>query len=219
MPAIAADVFFATIPELHARLQAKEFSVEELARAFSARLQELGPRYNALALSLPEHAIRKSKEVDSDLKRGRTRGPLQGIPFGAKDLLSFAGPPTTWGARPYAGQVFDTTATVLDKLGGVGAVLTGKLSMVELAGGGGYRYAAASLTGPGLNPWDRSRWSGGSSSGSGRSRRRRPRPLRHRLGNFRLHRHPRLLLRRHRTPPHLRPRQPLRRHGPLLDPR
>ncbi len=166
MPAIAEVVFFATIPELHARLQAKEFSAEELARAFSARLQELGPRYNALALSLPQHAIRKSKEVDSDLKRGRTRGPLQGIPFGAKDLLSFAGSPTTWGARPYAGQVFDTTAAVLDKLGGVGAVLTGKLSMVELAGGGGYRYASASFTGPGLNPWDRSRWSGGSSSGS-----------------------------------------------------
>ena len=56
---------------------------------------------------------------------------------------------------------------MIDKLDGVGAVLTGKLSMVELAGGGGYRFASASLTGPGLNPWDRTRWSGGSSSGSG----------------------------------------------------
>ena len=74
--------------------------------------------------------------------------------------------PTTWGARPYAAQVFDYNATVIDKLAGVGAVLTGKLSMVELAGGGGYRYASASLSGPGLNPWDRTRWSGGSSSGS-----------------------------------------------------
>ena len=64
------------------------------------------------------------------------------------------------------GQVFDYNATVIDKLDGVGAVLTGKLAMVELAGGGGYRYASASLTGPGLNPWDRTRWSGGSSSGS-----------------------------------------------------
>jgi aspartyl-tRNA(Asn)/glutamyl-tRNA(Gln) amidotransferase subunit A len=62
--------------------------------------------------------------------------------------------------------VFDFNATVIEKLSSVGAVLTGKLSMVELAGGGGYRLASASLQGPGLNPWDRSRWSGGSSSGS-----------------------------------------------------
>jgi aspartyl-tRNA(Asn)/glutamyl-tRNA(Gln) amidotransferase subunit A len=63
--------------------------------------------------------------------------------------------------------VFDYDATSLKKLDKAGAVLVGKLSMVELAGGGGYRYAAASLTGPGINPWDRTRWSGGSSSGPG----------------------------------------------------
>jgi aspartyl-tRNA(Asn)/glutamyl-tRNA(Gln) amidotransferase subunit A len=160
------DLFFATIPELNKRLLAKEISAEELVRAFSARLEQLGPRLNALALALPEQAKRKAKEVDKDLKRGRLRGMLQGIPYGVKDLLSFAGQPTTWGARPYATQVFDYNATVISKLDGVGAVLTGKLAMVELAGGGGYRYPSASLTGPGLNPWDRTRWSGGSSSGS-----------------------------------------------------
>jgi aspartyl-tRNA(Asn)/glutamyl-tRNA(Gln) amidotransferase subunit A len=160
------EIFFATIPELHTKLISKEISAEELVRAFANRLEQLGPRYNAVALSLPEQAIRKAKEVDKDLKRGRTRGPLQGIPYGVKDLLSFAGQPTTWGAKPYAAQVFDYNATVIDKLDGVGAVLTGKLSMVELAGGGGYRLASASLFGPGLNPWDRTRWSGGSSSGS-----------------------------------------------------
>jgi aspartyl-tRNA(Asn)/glutamyl-tRNA(Gln) amidotransferase subunit A len=100
------------------------------------------------------------------MKRGRRRGPLQGIPYGVKDLLSYAGKPTTWGAEPYAAQVFDYSATVIEKLGGAGAVLIGKLAMVELAGGGGYRLPSASLTGPGLNPWDRTRWSGGSSSGS-----------------------------------------------------
>ena len=167
MAAIGDDVFFATIPELNSRLKAKEFSAEELARAFSERLQQLGPRFNALALPLPQEAIRAAKEVDKDLKRERLRGPLQGIPYGVKDLLAFAGQPTTWGAKPYAGQVFDFNATVIQKLAGVGAVLTGKLSMVELAGGGGYRFPSASLTGPGLNPWDRTRWSGGSSSGSG----------------------------------------------------
>jgi aspartyl-tRNA(Asn)/glutamyl-tRNA(Gln) amidotransferase subunit A len=165
MPAIGDDVFFASIPELNSRLKAKEFSAEELARVFSDRLQRLGPRYNALALSLPQEALRKAREVDKDLQRGRLRGPLQGIPYGVKDLLSYAGQPTTWGAKPYAAQVFDYNATVVDKLDNVGAVITGKLSTVELAGGGGYRHPSASLTGPGLNPWDRSRWSGGSSSG------------------------------------------------------
>jgi len=167
MAAIGPDVFFATIPELKARLTAKEFSAEDLARAVAGRLEQLGPRYNALALPLPQHAIRRAKEVDKEIQRGRLRGPLQGIPYGVKDLISYAGQPTTWGAKPYAGQVFDYNATVIDKLDAVGAVITGKLSTVELAGGGGYRYASASLTGPGLNPWDRTRWSGGSSSGPG----------------------------------------------------
>jgi aspartyl-tRNA(Asn)/glutamyl-tRNA(Gln) amidotransferase subunit A len=165
MPAITDDVFFATIPELNARLKSKEFTAEDLARAFSDRLQQLGPRYNALALGMPLEALRKAREVDKDLKRERLRGPLQGIPYGVKDLLSYAGQPTTWGAKPYAGQVFDYHSTVVEKLEGVGAVITGKLSTVELAGGGGYRFPSASLTGPGLNPWDRTRWSGGSSSG------------------------------------------------------
>jgi aspartyl-tRNA(Asn)/glutamyl-tRNA(Gln) amidotransferase subunit A len=166
MAPIPEDVFFAPIPELNARLKAKGFSAEDLARAFSDRLQKLGPRYNALALSLHQEALRAAKDVDKDLKRERYRGPLQGVPYGVKDLLAYAGQPTTWGAEPYRAQVFDYNAAVIDKLAGVGAVLTGKLSMVELAGGGGYRMASASLTGPGLNPWDRTRWSGGSSSGS-----------------------------------------------------
>src|SRR3954467_15173371 len=167
MANVPNDVFFATIPELNSRLKAKEFSAEDLARAFSERLQQLGPRYNALALSLHQQAIRQAKEVDKELKRERYRGPLQGVPYGVKDLLAYAGQPTTWGAAPYAAQILDHNAAVIEKLSGTGAVLTGKLSMVELAGGGGYRFASASLTGPGLNPWDRTRWSGGSSSGPG----------------------------------------------------
>ena len=159
------DVFFATVAELSARLVKKEFSAEELVRAFADRLEQLGPRYNALALSLKEQALRQAHAVDKDFKNERLRGPLQGVPYAVKDLLSYAGLPTTWGARPYAAQVFDFNATVIEKLNGVGAVITAKLSMVELAGGGGYRSAAASFFGPGLNPWDLSRWSGGSSSG------------------------------------------------------
>jgi aspartyl-tRNA(Asn)/glutamyl-tRNA(Gln) amidotransferase subunit A len=165
MAEIGSDLFFAPIAQLNALLTSRQISVVELTRAILKRLAQLGPRYNALALLLEQQAIRKAEEVDKDLKRGRLRGPLQGIPYGAKDLLSVADQPTTWGARPYAAQVFDYDATVITRLAGVGAVLAGKLSTVELAGGGGYRFATASLQGPGLNPWDRTKWSGGSSSG------------------------------------------------------
>ncbi len=167
MAAFSEDIFFATISELNARLRRREFSAAELARAFLDRLEALGPRYNALALSLRDTALEQARRADEEIRRGRLRGPLQGIPYGAKDLLSVAGRPTTWGARPYAGQTFNYTATVLRKLERVGAVLIGKLTMIELAGGGGYRWASASLHGPCLNPWDTSRWAGGSSSGSG----------------------------------------------------
>jgi aspartyl-tRNA(Asn)/glutamyl-tRNA(Gln) amidotransferase subunit A len=159
------DVFFASISDLNARLKKREFSTVELVKAFGERLEKLGPRYNALALPLTKEALKAAKDVDGDLKRERYRGPLQGISFGAKDLLSLAGHATTWGAKPYATQVLPDTATALTKLDGVGSLLLGKLSMVELAGGPGYRMASASLQGPGLNPWDLTRWSGGSSSG------------------------------------------------------
>ena len=163
---IPEDVFFASITELNDRLKKKEFKDVELVRAFVERLEQLGPHYNALALLLPQRAIKAAKNVDDDMKRERYRGPLQGIPFGAKDLLSVAKEPTAWGAPPYAGQVFDESATVIKKLDKSAAILTSKLAMVELAGGPSYRYASASITGPGLNPWDITRWSGGSSSGS-----------------------------------------------------
>src|SRR2546423_3897955 len=144
------ELFFATIPELNAKLKAREISAVELTRAFARRLETLGPRYNALALPLTEKAIQSAaKNIDSEMKRERYRGPLQGIPYGAKDLLSHAGHPTTWGAKPYSAQVFDYDATVIKKLEKTGAVLIGKLAMVELAGGGGYRIAGASMFGAG----------------------------------------------------------------------
>jgi len=166
MAPLSEDVFFSSAVELNQRLVRRDFTAVELARAFGERLEKLGPRYNALALSLREEALRQAHDVDRELKRGRTRGPLQGVPYGVKDLLAVAGRPTTWGASPFAGQVFSEDAAVVRRLGKRGAILVGKLAMVSLAGGGGYRYAAASLQGAGLNPWDRSRWAGGSSSGS-----------------------------------------------------
>ena len=167
MAEISNDIFFASISELGAKLRAKEFSCLELTRAFCDRFERLGPRYGALALSLREQAQRQARDVDAELKRGRTRGPLQGIPYGVKDLIAVKDQPTAWGARPFAGQVFREDARVIEKLNSARAVLIGKLSMISLAGGGNYRSPAASITGAGRNPWDRSRWSGGSSSGPG----------------------------------------------------
>src|SRR2546428_4150992 len=115
------ELFFSTIGEWSARLKAKEVSAVELTVAYSGRLEKLGPRFNALALPLTDQALKKAKAVDEEIKRGRFRSPLLGLPFGVKDLLSFAGQPTTWGARPYAAQVFDYDATVIKKLDKAGA--------------------------------------------------------------------------------------------------
>jgi len=166
MPAFTDDVFFSTVSELGSRLRAREFSAAELVGAFSGRLEKLGPGLNALALSLRADALKQARSTDDRIKHGHLRGPLEGIPYGAKDLLAVADRPTTWGARPFQTQMFDHDAAAIGGLDKAGAALIGKLAMVELAGAGGYRSAAASLFGPGLNPWDRSRWSGGSSSGS-----------------------------------------------------
>jgi len=87
--------------------------------------------------------------AESEIGKGHYKGPLHGIPYGAKDLLATAGIRTTWGAKPTKDQVFDKDATVVRKLREAGAVLLGKLSCVEFAGCLGYRFADASLQGPG----------------------------------------------------------------------
>ncbi len=167
MAHIVDDIFFGTLGELQAGIRNRKFTCVELTRAWCDRLERFGPRFNALALSLREEAMRQAHDADGYYMRDRVRSPLQGIPYAVKDLVAVAKHPTTWGAKPFAAQVFDEDAAVVKRIVKAGGVLIGKLSMVELAGGGGYRFPAASLQGPGLNPWDRSRWSGGSSSGSG----------------------------------------------------
>ena len=122
---------------------------------------------NAFATVTDDLAMQEARAAETDIMRGRRRGPLHGIPYGAKDLLATEGIPTTWGAAPTRTQTFDEDATVIRKLRQAGAVLLGKLAMVEFAGCLGYRFANASLAGPGRNPWDLDRWTGGSSSGSG----------------------------------------------------
>ncbi len=161
------DVAFGSIPELGRLLRARKLSSTDLTELYLERLERFGPRYNCVVTVTPERALAEAATADRELRAGRIRGPLHGIPYGVKDLLAAKGYPTTWGAEPYRSQSFDEDATVVARLGAAGAVLVAKLAMVELAGGMGYSQANASFTGPGKTPWSVEYWSGGSSSGPG----------------------------------------------------
>lgn len=145
----------------------RKISSVELTRMYLDRLDRYGRAYGAVVTVMHERALREAREADREVARGALRGPLHGVPYGAKDLLAAIGANTTWGAAPYRDQRFDYDATVVKKLNAAGAVLCAKLAMVELAGGFGYNDADASFTGPGRTPWNRDFWSGGSSSGPG----------------------------------------------------
>jgi aspartyl-tRNA(Asn)/glutamyl-tRNA(Gln) amidotransferase subunit A len=161
------ELTWLTIPELGRLLRDRKVSSVELAEHFLGRLERLGPAYNAVVTVLREQALAEARRRDGELARRTDRGPLHGIPYGAKDLLAAEGAPTTWGAQPYRRQMLRGDATVVRRLREAGAVICAKLAMVELAGGMGYNQAFASFTGPGRSPWGRARWSGGSSSGCG----------------------------------------------------
>jgi len=161
------DFAFLSVVELGRLLRQKKTSATELATYCLDRLERLGPRFNAVVTVSRERALAEAAEADREIRQGKWRGALHGIPYGVKDLLAAKGYPTTWGAEPYRQQTFDSDATVVERLGAAGAVLVGKLAMVELAGGMGYNQANASFTGPGKTPWNPEYWSGGSSSGPG----------------------------------------------------
>jgi aspartyl-tRNA(Asn)/glutamyl-tRNA(Gln) amidotransferase subunit A len=158
---------YRSVTELGALLRTKAVSSVELTRLYLDRLEQQGGALNAVAERTPELALAQALQADKELAAGQPRGPLHGIPYGAKDLLATAGIPTRWGSPAHEDQVFDYDAAVVARLRDAGAVLVGKLAMVELAGGGGYEYASASREGPGRCPWNPDRWAGGSSSGSG----------------------------------------------------
>lgn len=161
------DILFASIPELGRLLTDRKVSSVELATLALDSLNGAGRKLNAVAELTRELALAQAKQADEERAAGKVRSPLHGIPWGAKDLLATAGIPTRWGSPAHKDQVFDYDAAVVERLREAGAVLVAKLAMVELAGGGGYEYPSASLTGPCRNPWNPGRWAGGSSSGSG----------------------------------------------------
>lgn len=158
---------FAGIAELGTQLRTAKTTSRALAEFYLDRLETRGGGLNAVVTLTRDVALEQADRADQELKEGKDRGPLHGIPYGLKDLFATKGIPTSWGSAPYRERIIDEDATVYQRLRDAGAVLVAKLAMVEIAGGMGYRQANAALTGPGLNPWNKQYWAGGSSSGSG----------------------------------------------------
>lgn len=164
---VPVECAFASIEELGRGLRTGQYTSVALTEFFLDRLERVGRAHHAVVTINRTGALAEAKRADDDFAAGRDQGALHGIPYGAKDLLSTKGLPTTWGAAPFRDRVIDDDATVIIRLREAGAVLVAKLAMIEMAGGFGYQQANASFTGPALNAWNLQRWAGGSSSGSG----------------------------------------------------
>src|SRR4029453_13182127 len=166
--AVTLDPVFMPLREVGGDVRARRVSPVGLAETFLAHLEKIGPRYNAVVTVTRARALAEARRAEEEIVAGRYRGPLHGIPYGAKDLLATGGGvPTTWGAGPFRGQRLAEDATVIRRLSAAGGGLCAKLALIELPGGMGYRQPNASFTGPVTTPWSPEAWSGGSSSGSG----------------------------------------------------
>jgi Asp-tRNA(Asn)/Glu-tRNA(Gln) amidotransferase A subunit family amidase len=129
------DLAFATVPQLAELIRAKKVSSVELTKMYLGRLKRFGPKLLCVVTLTEDLAMKQAQDADNDLKRGHYRGPLHGVPWGAKDLFATRGIKTTWGAEPYRDQMIDYDATVVERLRAAGAVLVAKLSMGALAQG------------------------------------------------------------------------------------
>lgn len=154
------ELLFADVATLAALVQGRQVRCVELAELFLDRLRAIdGPLRCVIELT-EERALAQAGRLDEELAAGRSRGPLHGIPWGAKDLLAVRGTRTTWGARPYAEQRIEQDATVVQRLDAAGAVLLAKLSLGALAMGDVW------FGGTTKNPWNPTDGSCGSSAGS-----------------------------------------------------
>src|SRR6185503_1611976 len=135
LPERVEDLAYADIPTLAALIRARAVSCEELANMYLARLERLDAKLHCVITLTRDRALEQARALDQELAAGHWRGPLHGIPYGAKDLLAARGAPTTWGAEPYQEQVLDLDAAVIERLDAAGAVLIAKLSLGALAWG------------------------------------------------------------------------------------
>ena len=141
------DLAFATVPQLAELIRTRRITSTELTKMYLARLKKYGPKLLCVVTLTEDLALKQAAAADAEIKRGKYRGPLHGIPWGAKDLFATKGIKTTWGAEPYRDQVIDYDSTVVERLNEAGAVLVAKLSMGALAQG------ARWFAGVTRNPW------------------------------------------------------------------
>ncbi len=158
-PSTDEDLAYASIPELAHLLRTRQVTSVELTELFLARLRRHDEALNAVITYTEERALETARRADEQLAAGEWRGPLHGVPYGAKDLLAVEGYETTWGATPYKDQQIDETATTIRALDEAGAVLVAKLSLGALAWGDVWYDATTK------NPWNLDQGSSGSSAG------------------------------------------------------
>lgn len=160
MPLNKNDLAFYSLPQLASLLQHKKISSVELTRFFIDRLKKWDDTLECVITLTEELAMQQAKQADDEIKKGIYRGPLQGIPYGIKDLFAVKGYKTTWGSTPYMNQIIDEDAFVYQQLTKAGAVLCAKLSLGALA------YNNKWFGGETKNPWNLLQGSSGSSAGS-----------------------------------------------------
>ncbi len=160
LPTDHGDLAYLPLLDLARLVQSRQITSSELTHLYLARLRRLDPMLHAVITFTEERALREAEQADREIAAGRYRGPLHGIPWGAKDLLAARGYPTTWGSVPFKSQVIDDDATVVERLTAAGAVLVAKTAVGELAWGDVW------FGGTTKNPWKLDQGSSGSSAGS-----------------------------------------------------
>ncbi|MBB6611438.1 amidase [Pontibacter sp. Tf4] len=160
LPANRDDLAYYSVPQLAALLKSKQITSEELTRFYLDRLKKYGPTLECVTTLTEELALKQARQADQEIKAGKYKGLLHGVPFGVKDLLATKNYKTTWGAAPYKDQQIDMDATVVQRLQDAGGVLVAKLTLGELAMGDVW------YGGKTKSPWDLSKGSSGSSAGS-----------------------------------------------------
>src|SRR5580698_1533488 len=155
------DIAFANVTQLSRWVQSRKLTSERLTTIYLARLEKYNPQLRCVITLTKEHALEQAKQADQEIAAGKYRGPLHGIPWGAKDLLDTAGIPTTYGAEPYRDRVPTADSAVAARLNAAGAVLVAKLSLGALA------LNDIWFGGQTMNPWLIEEGSSGSSAGPG----------------------------------------------------
>jgi Asp-tRNA(Asn)/Glu-tRNA(Gln) amidotransferase A subunit family amidase len=163
LPSRDEDIAFAPVTKLSRWVETRKLSSERLTNIYLDRLQHFDPKLRCVITLLREPALVQAKKADSEIAAGKYRGPLHGIPWGAKDLLDTAGIPTTYGAEPFRNRVPAEDAAVVKRLHEAGAVLVAKLSLGALA------LNDIWFGGQTMNPWLLEEGSSGSSAGPGAS--------------------------------------------------